>query len=430
VSLATVRRAVDFDHAAAAHLHRRAGFGAKRATIEASVTAGLDATVDGLLARRAHDPALHAGIRRLLGTERIDSVQAWWLALILGDRAPLVERVTLMWHDHFATSNDKVRDARMMHAQNELFRAHGLGDFRSLMHRVAKDPAMLVWLDGGANRVGEPNENFAREVLELFALGLGNYTERDVQELARAFTGWGVEKRAFVGRPAHHDPREKHIFGHRGRFGGEEALDLVLAQPACPRHVARRLLAEFVEPEPRPEDVEAWARVLVEEDWDVAAFLTRLLRSELFFSGRARRSRIAGPIEWVARTALELGARVVPADALAAVTAMGQAPLRPPSVKGWDGGRTWIHAGSWLARTEFASALVFDAGRFDAREALGRPAPEATVEAALERLLPGHGPAPALVSALEDAAAASPDADVAARRVLALLLTAPEAHLA
>ena len=160
----------------------------------------------------------------------------------LAGGAPLRERMTLVWHDLFATSNDKVDDVRLMHAQNELFRTQGLGDFRALLHALARDPAMLVWLDGDSNRRGHANENFAREVLELFALGIGNYGERDIQEAARAFSGWGTEGRASVFRAAHHDDGEKTLFAQTGRWSSDDALDLILAQPACARHVARVLL--------------------------------------------------------------------------------------------------------------------------------------------------------------------------------------------
>lgn len=423
-----------WDHATATHLLRRVGFGASRERVQRAREAGLDATLATLFEQREHDPDLRAGVESLLGLGRVEPLQAWWMSLILGNRAPLVERVTLMWHDHFATSFDKVDDARLMHRQLELLREHGLGDFRELLHAVARDPAMLLWLDGNDNRVGAPNENFAREVMELFALGIGNYTEHDVSEAARALTGWGVDRRRFVFRREHHDRGTKEIFGRAGTFGPEEALELVLDHPACPRHVARTLLAEFVHPEPTRAEVEEWSRVLVACDWNVGRTLERLLAAPLMRSDRARRARITGPVELVASTALALGARPAPTDAAHAAATMGQALFQPPSVKGWDGGRTWIHAGNWLARSNYLTQLAYAHGRegtgirVDLFSALGRPDRADVARAALDLLLPDTSDR-RLRKTLERAAEEAPNFDEALRRVVALVLTAPEYHL-
>ncbi|MCP3918112.1 MAG: DUF1800 domain-containing protein [bacterium] len=420
-----------WDAATAAHLFRRAGFGAHRERIDEALEAGRDQTIESLFARREHDPALVRGIRPMLALEDIEPLQSWWMSLILGDGAPLIERIALMWHDHFATSHDKVGDVRLMHGQIELFRRMGLGDFRELLHAVARDPAMLVWLDGNANRRGRPNENFAREVLELFALGIGHYDEHDVLEAARAFTGWGVDGRRFVFREAYHDPGAKSVLGESGDFDGDDVIDLVLAHPACARHIARRLLAEFVLPEPSAQDVEHWASVLVAADWNIERTLAQLLRSELFDSDSARRSRIAGPVELIANTVISFGLRMGPRDAVRAASDMGQALLRPPSVKGWDGGRTWIHAGSWLARHNTLTELALEhgAGRVDAAPALGHPSSkEEVARAVLARAFP-EGATPAYTRELEAAASAAADTSEAVRHVLALTLTSPEYHL-
>jgi uncharacterized protein (DUF1800 family) len=265
-------------------------------------------------------------------------------------------------------------------------------------------------------------------VLELFGLGIGNYTERDVQEAARAFSGWGVDGRAFVSRERYHDDGPKEVFGERGRFDGHDLVDLILAHPACPRHVARRLLAEFAHPEPDEAQVDEWAAVLVQEDWNVERTLERLLRSQLFAA--SRRSRIAGPVELVAMTAVTLGVAVTPRDAAQAAAEMGQSLYRPPSVKGWDGGRAWIHAGSWLARHNHLTALAAaHGGRVDLSESYGPlRAPEDVAAAALALLLP-EGATPAVRSTLEQVARESADLDDALRHVTALVLTAPEYHL-
>ncbi|MSR63770.1 MAG: DUF1800 domain-containing protein [Planctomycetes bacterium] len=420
-----------WDRAAAAHLYRRAGFGATPAELERALEVGHEASLEQLFAERT-EPALRASIRPLLAAGELELLQAWWMGLILAGGAPLHERMTLVWHDLFATSNDKVDDVRLMHAQNELFRTQGLGDFRALLHALARDPAMLVWLDGDSNRRGHANENFAREVLELFTLGIGNYEERDVQEAARAFSGWGTEGRASVFRAAQHDDGEKTLFAHAGRWSSDDALDLILAQPACARHVARVLLEAFVGSEVQEPWIAAVVAELVRCEWNVERVLRALLSSKLFFSPAARRARIAGPVELVAVAARALGARVAPRRAARWAAEMGQALFRPPSVKGWDGGRAWIHSGSWIARHNALVELArggADEGEVhvDLALVLGAGAGEALAAALLERLLPDTADAE-LAAALRRTLR-QPDLEQARIAGAALLLTTPEFQL-
>ncbi|MEM7305696.1 MAG: DUF1800 domain-containing protein [Planctomycetota bacterium] len=421
----------EWNRGAAAHLLRRAGFGASREEVERALEAGLEATIDDVLSRDEHDPALLGGARHLVAAGNIEQLAAWWMALILGGGAPLRERVTLLWHDHFATSDAKVDDVRLMYRQNQLLREHGLGDFRQLLHEVARDPAMLLWLDGNENKRGHPNENFAREVMELFGLGIGNYTERDVQEAARALTGWGTKGRAFHYRPAEHDDGTKTIFGQTGDFGGEEAIDLVLAHPACARRIAARLLEELVAPDLGEAAIEEAARALVDFDWNIARTIEAIVRSELFFSDRARRSRIAGPVELVAASVRALEASVAPADAARATAEMGQALFRPPSVKGWDGGRDWINAGTWLARHNHLARLAAAKGdaRPDFARAFGTPdAARSAADAVLTVLAPdgcNDGYRDAVVEAAESCASTEAALVLAAQAVL----TSPEYQL-
>lgn len=424
-----------WDLAAAHHFHARAGFGASRETLERSVEAGFEATLEARLAAREPHPQLDRAIRPLLAGGSEAQLAGWWMSLILADHAPLVERVALMWHDHFATSNAKVGDVRLMHAQNVLFRTRGLGSFRELLHAIARDPAMLVWLDGNENKQGQPNENFAREVMELFALGIGNYTEEDVQEAARAFTGWGTRGRRFVERAADHDDGAKTIFGRRSNLDGNAALEAILDHPACARHVARRLLEEFVGTGVSESDVDAVAADLVSNDWEIAATLRTLFRSKLFHDPAARRSRISGPVETIARAVLATGARVAPSAAAQAASRMGQSLFAPPSVKGWDGGRSWIDAGSWierhnlLARLAGAHANEQDGVRVDLQDAFGSPSDRAELaRAAIESLLPGHED-PGYRAVLERSSRAASSDDEALRDVATLILTSPEFHL-
>lgn len=426
-------RAGEWNRAAVLHLYRRAGFGARPEELDQALAAGLEATLERLFEDRA-SPELAASIRPLLAAGDLGLLQAWWLALILEGGAPVRERVALVWHDLFATSNDKVDDVRLMFAQNELFRRLGLGDFRVLLRAVARDPAMLLWLDGDTNRRGRPNENFARELMELFALGIGNYAERDVQEAARALSGWGTSGRSFAFRVEHHDAGEKTLFGRTGDFDGDDALDLVLGQPACARHVARVLLEAFVAPSAAPEWIEELARTLLDAEWDVGRTLRVLLASRLFFSPGVRRARIAGPVELVAVAARALGARLAPARAARMTGEMGQALFRPPSVKGWDGGRAWIHSGSWIARhnalVALAAAAPGETGEIgvDLAQRYAGAEPSELPRRVLASLLP-EGDAPALAGALDSVAREARSLAEARTAAVALVLTSPEFQL-
>lgn len=425
-----------FDQAAAAHLLRRAGFGAPAAEVERAVREGLAATLERLLAGAGHDPTLLASVEPLLGTNDIWSVQAWWLALILANADPLRERMTLLWHDHFATSNDKVRSPRAMYRQSVLLRKHALGNFAELLHEIVRDPAMIVWLDGDQNVQGRPNENLARELFELFALGIGNYTESDVKEAARALTGLGTRGGQTRFRAGRHDRGGKSILGRRGPFGPEDLVDIVLAQPACSRHVARRLLEEFVGPRFSSTEVEEVAGVLRGSGWDLARAVECILGSELFFDPTLRRGKICSPVELVAGATLAVGAQVTPRRAAQAAARMGQSLFRPPSVKGWDGGRSWIGTGTWIARHDFVVDLAFaevsdcDLGARVHLESLvdenlGTPAAAGALVAAL---FPGDAP-PAVCSAAVESARRAPDRPHALARAAALAMTAPEFHL-
>ena len=423
-----------WDRAAATHFLRRAGFGPAPGDVERALDEGWEATLERTLEGEPADPTLERGIRALLGTESIEPLQDWWWTLILDGRGALRERTALMWHDHFATSWDKVRDVRLMHTQATLFRQQGLGDFRELLHAVSVDPAMLVWLDGNENEKGRPNENFAREVMELFCLGIGNYTESDVQEAARGFTGWGTRGRSFHFRSDVHDGGVKELLGERGRFGGDEVLDVILAQPACARHVARRVLAEFTVPEPSAGDVEAAGRFLAEHGWDVSSLVEHVFRSELFHSPAARRSRIAGPIELLAISLRALDVRVAPRLVSQAAQEMGQALFRPPSVKGWDGGRTWINAGTWLARYNHLTSVPHAAREgtgpvsVDLEVAFGVPARGEIAERVVRVLVPDLA-GTVYADGVRRGCESADDPDDALALATALVVTSPEYHL-
>lgn len=346
----------------AAHLLRRAQYGASAAEIDRAYREGPGATIARLCSPQAETPEFEradALLRKTaIDTGATANLQAWWLYRMLHSANPLVEKMAFLWHNLFATSNEKVRDVQLMLAQNELFRTHALGDYGKLLHLIARDPAMLIWLDGNANRRRHPNENFAREVMELFSLGVGNYTEKDIQEAARCFTGWHMRDGAFWFNETQHDTGRKTVLGQTGNFDGDAVIDICLKQQACARFVATRLLKTFVVPEPDNGLVDALAGLIRRHQFVMAPVLRELLSSRLFFGTDARGAIIKSPLDLVlgAQRALVSAPRLEPANL--AMGEMGQAVFLPPTVKGWEGGRLWISSTTYLVRANFAAELA------------------------------------------------------------------------
>jgi uncharacterized protein (DUF1800 family) len=285
---------------------------------------------------------------------------------------PLGERLALLWHNHFATSNLKVNDLGAMLAQNEFFRRHARARFGELLRSVVPDPAMLVWLDADVNRKGQPNENLGRELMELFTLGAGNYSETDVRESARALTGWTVKDGRFHEDLAQHDGGEKVVLGRRGKWRGDDLLGILLAHPATAGRLAWRLCDAFLAPGAvGPEELKALAGILLENQLDIGRAVGTVLRSRAFFAERNIGGRIIGPAEFVvgAARSLEMFDPSPSTVALADWAArLGQDLFYPPNVFGWPGGRAWINPRTAAQRARYAEALVYGA-------AVGRPAP-------------------------------------------------------
>ena len=296
--------------------------------------------------------------------QRMLELRAWWLQEMLATPSPLSERMTLFWHNHFVSSQQKVRSAQLMYRQNVLLRRHAVGNFGELVHAVAKDPAMIVYLDTATNRKGQPNENFAREVMELFTLGEGHYSEHDVRDAARAFTGWSIdpERFEFTWRPAQHDDGEKTVLGRSGNFVGDEVLDILLAQPATADFVSAKLWREFVSPEPA-NDVERRERALVAARFRASGYDTRvalraLLLSPGFWAKPNRAALIKSPVDLVVGTLRQFELPVVdPMPLVMITTQLGQNLFAPPNVKGWPGGTAWINTQTLLARKQFAERV-------------------------------------------------------------------------
>ena len=323
---------------------------------------GLHATLDRLLSSD-EEPAQFEETQRLLRGIAIDTqsatdLKAWWLFRMQRVSNPLPEKMTLLWHNHFATSYAKVQSVDHMLAQNDLLRKHALGDFRELLHGMARDVAMLIWLDGNANRKRHPNENFAREVMELFSLGEGNYSERDIAEAARAFTGWHVRRNQFWLNRIQHDTGIKSVLGQRGNFDGSDIIDICLDQPACPRFLAWKLLRTFVVDRPSDAQLEALANRISHHKFQMTPVIRELLGSRMFFDSAHRGSLIRSPIELVVGTYRTLNVSAHLPDTVSILADLGQDIFEPPSVKGWEGGRQWINSTTLLKRTEFATQLI------------------------------------------------------------------------
>ena len=320
-------------------------------------------------------------------------LRAWWVQEMLATPSPLTERMTLFWHNHFVSAQPKVRIARLMYRQNVTLRAHSVGNFGVFLHAIAKDPAMIIYLDSVKNRKGAPNENFAREVMELFTLGEGHYTEQDVKEAARAFTGWSLERETgtFVFRPRLHDDGTKVVLGKSGHFDGDAVLDILLARPETAEFVTSKLWRELVSPDPDKAEIARIARLFRESNYDIKAALRELLTGDAFYAPANRAVLVKSPIELVVGTLRQLD--INPGTTLTfavAAAGMGQNLMSPPNVKGWPGGETWINTTTLLARKQYLDRVT-RAGEVDAPAMMAASARES---AQIERDPPNRVLAP------------------------------------
>src|SRR5947209_782398 len=265
-------------------------------------------------------------------------LRAWWVQEMLATPSPLTERMTLFWHNHFVSAQPKVRIARLMYRQNVTLREYAVGNFGALLHAIAKDPAMVLYLDSVQNRKGEPNENFAREAMELFTLGEGRYSEQDVKEAARAFTGWSLERETgvFVFRPRLHDDGTKVVLGKSGLLDGDDVLDVLLGRAETAEFLTAKLWREFVSPDLDKAEITRIARRFRESGYDIKVALRELLTSDVFYAPENRGVLVKSPMELVVGTLRQLD--INPATTLpfaVAAAGMGQNLMAPPNVKGW-----------------------------------------------------------------------------------------------
>ncbi|MDB5473681.1 MAG: hypothetical protein JWP99_984 [Devosia sp.] len=285
----------------------------------------------------------------------------WWLDRMVTSNRPLEEKMTLFWHGHFATSEEKLRDYRKIQLQLETLRRGATGNFGDLLVAIAKDPAMLVFLDAAQNVKGAPNENFGREVMELFTMGVGNYTEDDIREAARAFTGWGNDDLAFVIHEDKHDIGHKRFLGHEGNFAGDDILRIILEQKQTAIYIASKLYRFFVRDEITPGFSEVLGALLRDNSYEIAPFLTTIFLSEDFYSEASIATHIKSPTELLVSTYRKLGVSQLPGipDPHTVCTTLGQVLLNPPTVAGWGEGRSWITPGLLFERANFAREVMF-----------------------------------------------------------------------
>jgi uncharacterized protein (DUF1800 family) len=359
----------------AAHLYRRAGFGASREDIIEAERRGPDATLDLLLRGRpdAQDVAETLMDVGRIAADRDDGgaqLRGWWLYGMLQGGHPLREKMTLFWHNHFATSLAKVQDPELMFRQNVLLREHALGRFGPFLQAISKDAAMLLWLDSNTNIKGRPNENYARELMELFSLGVGHYTEVDIREAARAFTGWRTDGARFAFDARLHDGGPKTFLGQTGAWDGGDVVRIVLVQPAVARFLVRKLYHFLVSEKVEPPDsfLEPLCETFRRSDYDIAGLVRTILASRHFYSSHAFRQRVKGPVEYVLGAVQAVYRRYGEGDAefrslpqqvlVGRIEAMGQALFAPPNVKGWPGGTSWLNTATMLERDNFAEALA------------------------------------------------------------------------
>ncbi len=392
-----------WDAVKAGHLLRRAGFGPAPQEVAAAVSAGPDRAVDALFTFppepappaalveiRAAEVQVDAALEQLRAraggrvnlaqlpeiraltrdaqrahARGIQDLTAWWLDRMARSPAPLQEKLTLFWHGHFTSSFADVRDLIAMYNQNQLFRRYAAGNFSRLLDGVARDAAMLRYLNNDENRKGHPNENWARELMELFTMGIGHYTEADIKESARAWTGWTLTGRTYEGRrtfafvPQIHDGGVKTFFGETGAWDGTDIMRMILANPAAPQWIAGRLAQFFVSPKPDPELVAAMAQRLRADRYELRPVLQALFRSQAFYRPEVVNGHIKSPADFTVGAVRHLGvsdpdwARIG-----GAMIAMGQHLFFPPNVSGWHGGTAWMNAGTVFARTDLAAALI------------------------------------------------------------------------
>lgn len=343
-----------------AHLMRRAGFGVTEAELDQFGKKGLDRTITELVNYPPNEPKLDEALAKMnLDLTKLGNLQTWWITRMIVTERPLLEKMTLFWHGLFATSIRRVEKPSYMLQQNQFFRENALGDFRDILIGISKDPAMLIWLDSNSNRRGAPNENYARELMELFSMGIGNYTETDVKEAARAFTGWHLSRQGqFVFNSNLHDYGAKTYLGEKGTFDGTDIIDIIVKNRANARFIAKRLFSFFAYENPEAEVIDKFAEIYSKNNRSIKAVVEAILRSDEFYSPKARFTTVRSPVDLTVSGRRLVGGTVNPGITLASMRRTGQELFAPPDVSGWHTGMAWISTARLLERFNYGAALA------------------------------------------------------------------------
>jgi uncharacterized protein (DUF1800 family) len=354
----------DWDEQAVRHLLARTGFGVRDEDVQPALQRGMKATVERLLNPESvpyhlPPPALTADSAASDGNALLALLRQWWLQRMRESPRPLEEKMTLFWHSHFATQADKIDDPVLVLQHNELLRRHAFDYFGLLITVVARDPAMIRFLDLETSHRDRPNDNFARELMELYTLGEGAYTEDDVRAAGRAFTGWGVQDGRAVFDPMRHDESEKTFLGQRGNWNSEDIVRILMEQPAFRTFIPRKLFSFFAYPEPAEEVEKELAARFDEVYFSIKDWLRTLFCSQLFYSPAARAARVKSPVEFVTGLYRRFGVSAPPDDITQlALRRMGQELFQPPDVDGWREGTRWINTQTLMMRYHFAYFCV------------------------------------------------------------------------
>ena len=432
-----------WDLARVGHLYRRAAFGASWQQLQQALEQGPQAAIDRLLRPEEdlaafnlrHDEYEAATAR----AGNANELRSWWLRRMLNTPYPLLEKMTLFWHGHFAISNHRVQNAGLMLAHMQLLRKHALGAFGPLLQEVVRDPAVLAGLDADANRQSQPNSNLAESLLGYFALGPKRYSERDVAEAARAFTGWFVLRGRIRYFEREHDTGVKTILGRRGNWSAEDVVRIVLEQPAVAQLLVRKLYGWLVCETDEPS--EALLAPLVDslgQDLNVGRLVERILRSNWFFAPAVYRQRVKSPVEYALGVARGLDGMVGTSRLGTDLASLGQNLLHPPTVKGWHGGRYWLNEATLLERSHLAGALLAGSGPYEkgldpwaVAQTNGQATPKAAASFLIDIFLQGDVDAQVRQAILREATSARPgNTSAALRRVAHLVATLPEFQLA
>jgi len=368
-----------------AHLLRRAGFGARRDELEAYAAKGYEAVVEELLHPELRPPIEEDILHRYNGWDQGSGMAPSWLYRMINTERPLEEKVALFWHHVFATGSVKAEHPHTNMAQIEMFRRDGFSDMKTILVALSRDPAMIHWLDNNENHKDEPNENYGRELLELFSMGVGHYTETDIKMAGRAFTGWTFEQPIplyttglypvnFEYNEDDHDDSVKTFLGQEGRFNGEDIIDIIVKQPATAAFISRHMYNFFVADEPQvpswdteppqdPNAIEELSKAYFDSDGEIRPMLRVLFNSDFF--KEARFKKVKNPAELVTGVIKLVGTDRWPTPGFAryasATTVMGQSLMNPPTVEGWHTGSEWINGGTLNERVNFAVNQVADA---------------------------------------------------------------------